>query len=218
MSIHTAKLISATPNAEETIVYCARVSNPKNQKNLDTAPRLLRYCMKHGHFSIFEQAHMTVEVNTTPDVSRQMLRHHDMRFQEFSQRYADINELGGLVLPNLRKQDTKNRQNSTPDLDPELKELLDGRILGLFGEIADLYSYMLEMGVAKETARAILPIGGTRTRLYATANLRTWCFFLRSRTNVATQLEHRLVAESIKEIFCEQFPVVAEAFFGMEEE
>ena len=212
MTIHTARFISATPGAEEQIAYCARVSNPKNQEN-ESIAGLLRFCMKHGHFSIFEQAHMTVEVNTTPEVSRQMLRHHDMRFQEFSQRYQDVNALGSYVLPQLRSQDPKNRQSSHDDLDPEFAGLMTAKIETLYRQTFDLYEYMLSKGVAKECARAILPIGGTRTRLYATTNLRTWIFYLKSRTHESTQLEHRLVANAIKDIFAEQFPVVYEAAF-----
>ena len=210
--MHTARLISVTPDAEKQIAYCARVSNPKNQEN-ENIVKLLRFCMNHGHFSIFEQAHMTVEVNTTPDISRQLLRHHDMRFQEFSQRYQDVTALGDYVIPNLRAQDTKNRQSSHDTLEPEFKALMEAKIKTLYDQAFDLYSYMLDKGVAKECARAILPIGGTRTRLYATTNLRTWIFYLRSRTHESTQLEHRLVAESIKEIFAEQFPVIYEAAF-----
>ncbi len=209
--IHTARLISVTPDAEKQIAYCARVSS-KNQEN-ESIAGLLRFCMKHGHFSIFEQAHMTVEVTTTPDVSRQMLRHHDMRFQEFSQRYQDVSELGNYVLPNLREQDTKNRQNSTETLDPEFKALMEAKIETLYRQTFDLYEYMLSKGVAKECARAILPIGGTQTKLYATTNLRTWIFYLKSRTHEATQLEHRLVATAIKDIFEEQFPTIYEAAF-----
>lgn len=212
--MHTARLISVTPDAEAQIAYCARVSS-KNQEN-DKIVGLLRFCMKHGHFSIFEQAHMTVEVTTTPEISRQLLRHHDMRFQEFSQRYQDVSELGDYVIPNLRRQDTKNRQSSHDDLDPEFKALMRSKIETLFQQTFSLYEHMLSEGVAKETARSILPIGGVRTKLYATANLRTWCFYLRSRTHESTQLEHRRVAQSIKAIFTEQFPLIAEAFFEEE--
>ena len=209
--IHSARLISVTPDAEKQIAYCARVSS-KNQEN-ESIAGLLRFCMKHGHFSIFEQAHMTVEVITTPDVSRQMLRHHDMRFQEFSQRYQDVSELGGWVIPNLRQQDEKNRQSSHDTLDPEFKALMEKKIETLYAQAFDLYEYMLGRGVAKESARAILPIGGTRTKLYATTNLRTWIFYLKSRTDMATQLEHRLVANAIKDVFEQQFPVIYEAAF-----
>ena len=209
--IHTARLISVTPDAEKQIAYCARVSS-KNQEN-ESIAGLLRFCMKHGHFSIFEQAHMTVEVVTTPDVSRQMLRHHDMRFQEFSQRYQDVSELGGWVIPNLREQDQKNRQSSHDSLDPDFKALMEQKIETLYAQAFDLYEYMLSRGVAKESARAILPIGGTRTKLYATTNLRTWIFYLKSRTDKATQLEHRLVANAIKDIFEQEFPTIYEAAF-----
>ena len=209
--IHTARLISVTPDAEKQIAYCARVSS-KNQTN-ESIAGLLRFCMREGHFSIFEQAHMTVEVLTTPEISRQLLRHHDMRFQEFSQRYQDASELGSWVIPNLRRQDAKNRQSSHDDLDPDFKRLMEQKIETLFAQTFDLYEHMLDQGVAKETARSILPIGGTRTKLYATTNLRTWIFYLKSRTDKATQLEHRLVAEAIKDIFEEQFPTIYEAAF-----
>lgn len=209
--LHSASLISVTPNAEKQIAYCARVSS-KNQDN-ESIAGLLRFCMREGHFSIFEQAHMTVEIQTTPEISRQILRHHDMRFQEFSQRYQDATELGGWVIPNLRRQDDKNRQSSHDDLDPEFKALMEAKIDTLFAQTFDLYEYLLHKGVAKETARSILPIGGTRTKLYATTNLRTWIFYLKSRTHESTQLEHRMVANSIKDIFEQQFPVIYEAAF-----
>ncbi|QNJ25902.1 thymidylate synthase [Synechococcus sp. SYN20] len=210
--IHTASLISVTPHAEKQIAYCARVSS-KNQEN-ESIAGLLRFCMREGHFSIFEQAHMTVQIETTPEISRQILRHHDMRFQEFSQRYQDVSELGGWVVPNLRRQDDKNRQSSHDDLDPEFKHLMERKIETLYGQAFDLYEYMLSQGVAKETARSILPIGGTRTKLYATTNLRTWIFYLKNRTHESTQLEHRLVANAIKDIFEVQFPTIFEAAFG----
>ncbi len=211
--MHTASLVSITPGAEDQIVYCARVSNPANQENTKTGAKLLRFCMKHGHWSIFEQAHMTVEINTTPDISRQILRHHSFRFQEFSTRYSDVTQLGNFVIPELREQDTKNKQNSTDTLDPGFKGLASASIVSLFGQAFELYSYLLENGVAKECARAILPIGGIRTRLYASANVRDWIFYLKARTSKGTQLEHRRVAESILEIFAEQLPVVHEAAF-----
>lgn len=210
--MHTARLISATPNAEETIVYCARVSNPKNQDNMDTAARLLRYCMKHGHFSIFETASMTVEIETTRAISSQLLRHRSATFQEFSQRYSDVNELPAIQPPMLRRQDSKNKQSSHDDLDPEFKALMEKKIATLYGQSLDLYGYMLEKGVAKETAREILPLG-IPTRLYMTNNLRNWIFYLRSRCGVETQLEHRMIADSIKEIFAQEFPVIYEAAF-----
>ncbi|MAH29388.1 MAG: thymidylate synthase (FAD) [Euryarchaeota archaeon] len=209
--MHTARLISITPDAEKQIAYCARVSS-KNQENEKIAG-LLRFCMNHGHFSIFEQAHMTVEVTTTPEISRQCLRHHSARFQEFSQRYQDATELGGWVIPNLRRQDDKNRQSSHDDLDPEFKSLMEQKINALFAQTFDLYQHMLDRGVAKETARSILPIGGTRTKFYMTMNLRDWIFYLKSRTHESTQLEHRMVANSVKDIFEEQFPTIYEAAF-----
>lgn len=211
--MHTARLISATPNAEETIVYCARVSNPKNQDNMDTAARLLRYCMKHGHYSIFETASMTVEITTNRAISAQLLRHRSATFQEFSQRYSDVSELPPLELPMLRRQDQKNKQSSHDDLDSTLKAVMEAQVTRLYAQTMDLYRYMLDKGVAKECAREILPLG-IPTKLYMTNNLRNWIFYLSSRCGVETQLEHRLVANSILEIFKEQFPVIHEAAFS----
>ncbi len=210
--MHTARLISVTPDAEKQIAYCARFSSA-NQEN-DNIVGLLRFCMREGHVSIFEQADMTVEITTTPEISRQLLRHHSARFQEFSQRYQDVTALGDYVIPNLRRQDAKNRQSSHDDLDPEFKALMEDKIRTLFDQTFDLYQHMLANGVAKETARAILPIGGTRTKLYMKMSIRDWLFYLKNRTHESTQLEHRRVAQSIKAIFTEQFPVIAEAFFS----
>lgn len=211
--MHTARLVSATPNAEETIVYCARVSNPSNQENMDTAASLLRYCMKHGHYSIFETASMTVEIETNRAISAQLLRHRSATFQEFSQRYSDVSELPPIELPMLRRQDTKNKQSSHDDLDPEFKALCEKQIRTHYAAAMDLYEHMLFHGVAKETAREILPLG-IPTRLYMTNNLRNWIFYLNARCGVETQLEHRMIANAIKGIFEEQFPVIAEAAFA----
>lgn len=211
--MHTARLISATPNAEETITYCARVSNPSNQDNMETAARLLRYCLKHGHWSIFETASMTVEIETTRAISAQLLRHRTATFQEFSQRYSDVSALPPIEVPMLRRQDTKNKQNSTDDLDPEFKALLEKQIETHYRSALDLYEHMLHHSVAKECAREILPLG-IPTRLYMTNNLRNWVFYLKARCGVETQLEHRLIANAIKDIFEEEFPVIYEAAFN----
>jgi len=208
----TINLIWATPDAEKMIVMMARVSAPKNQSNMDTAPKLLRYLTDNNHWSPFEMANMCVEINTTRAIAPQILRHRSFSFQEFSQRYADVIELGGARLPHLRRQDLKNRQNSINDLSPELVSTYYRRIAELFEDTEHLYREMVSNGVAKECARAILPLS-TKTRLYMNGTLRSWIHYLQLRTENGTQLEHRQIAEDIKQIFCEQFPVIGEAVF-----
>jgi thymidylate synthase (FAD) len=208
----TVNLIWATPDAEKMIVMMARVSAPKNQNNMDTAPKLLRYLTDNNHWSPFEMANMCVEINTTRAIAPQILRHRSFSFQEFSQRYADVIELGGARLPHLRRQDLKNRQNSINDLSPELVSAYYRRIAELFEDAEHLYREMVSNGVAKECARAILPLS-TKTRLYMNGTLRSWIHYLQLRTENGTQLEHRQIAEDIKQIFCEQFPVIGQAVF-----
>ena len=205
------ELIWATPNAEQLIVKMARVSNPSNENNMETAPGLLRYLIKHKHWSPFEMASMCVKINTERDISAQILRHKSFGFQEFSTRYAVVNWTTSL--PQLRRQDRKNRQNSFNDLSEDVINKYNGRILDLFTEIQTLYGDMVEDGIAKETARRILPLC-TNTSLYMSGTLRSWIHYLQLRCDVATQLEHRLIANEIKEIFTEQFPVIAEAAFN----
>jgi len=205
------ELIWATPNAEQLIVKMARVSNPSNENNMETAPGLLRYLIKHKHWSPFEMASMCVKINTERDISAQILRHRSFSFQEFSTRYAVVNWTTSL--PELRRQDRKNRQNSFNDLSEDVINKYNGRILDLFTEIQTLYGDMVEDGIAKETARRILPLC-TNTSLYMSGTLRSWIHYLQLRCDVATQLEHRLIANEIKEIFAEQFPVIAEAAFN----
>ena len=154
----SVKLVSITPGAEEVISYCARVSNPQNQENLDTSPRLIKYCIKNRHWSIFEQANMCVEINTTRAISAQILRHRSFTFQEFSTRYQDVGILGSSVIPHLRRQDQKNRQNSVDDLTTETTQRLYRRIGTLFEDAEHLYKEMLSEGVAKECARSVLPL------------------------------------------------------------
>ena len=211
--VHTARFINITPDAEEQMAYCARVSNPKNQDNHDTAARLLRYCIKHKHWSIFETATMQVEVNTTRAIETQILRHRSFSFQSFSQRYSDVSELPPLGLPHLRSQDLKNKQASHDDLPPELIKRYNRYIQEIYDGAQDLYHNMLEHGVAKECARSILPLG-TPTRIYMSGTIRSWIHYLEVRAGVETQLEHRLVAEAIKEIFKEQLPNVFEEVFS----
>jgi thymidylate synthase (FAD) len=204
------KLISVTPDAEKHMAYCARVSNPKNQDN-DSFEGLLKYCIKHQHWSIFEQASMTVEINTTRGIAAQILRHRSFTFQEFSQRYADANLLGGNIpLPELRRQDTKNRQNSIDDLPDYLKLTLLEDIRVLFEHSQNVYNRLLDKGVAKECARFVLPLA-TPTRLYMTGSVRSWIHYIDLRSAHGTQKEHMEIAELIRCIFCCQFPAVAGA-------
>ncbi len=205
-----ACLVSVTPDAEKTMAYIARVSNPANQENPNYA-KLLKYCIDHNHWSVFEQSTMTLEIETTLDIATQILRHRSFCFQQFSQRYADASLLTEeLPVPQLRKQDTKNRQNSTDDLDPELKRSFERRIKHVFADIMDLYDDMLSAGVAKECARKVLP-QNTPTRIYMTGSCRSWIHYIGLREKNGTQAEHREVAEAAKRIFVCQFPSVAEA-------
>ena len=204
------KLVSFTPNAEQHIAYCARVSNPNNQDN-DKFAGLLKYCIKHKHWSIFEQAFMTLEIETTRGLAAQILRHRSFTFQEFSQRYADSSLLSETIpLPELRRQDTKNRQNSIDDLDPEFVALSNKQIETYFAQGMSLYQHLLDNGVAKECARFVLPLA-TPTRLYMSGSLRSWMHYIDLRDANGTQKEHMEIAEMCKSIFKEQFPVIAEA-------
>ena len=203
------KLVSVTPDAEKTMAYVARVSNPKNQDNEKFAG-LLKYCIQHGHWSVFEQAHMTVEINTTRGLAAQILRHRSFTFQEFSQRYADSTQLGTIPLPALRRQDIKNRQNSTDDLEAPLKTKYYARMLKHFEEATNIYEEMLADGVAKECARFVLPLA-TPTRLYMTGSIRSWVHYIDLRSAHGTQKEHMDLVENVRSIFKEQFPTVSEA-------
>ena len=212
LETHNAKLVSITPNAEEQIVYMARVSNPKNQHNSETAPRLIRYLLKHKHFSPFEMASIQVEINTTRAVAAQVLRHRSFSFQEFSQRYSDVNELGTVGLPHLRSQDLKNKQASHDDLDPETVELMNKQIKQIYASTFDYYEYLLSKGVAKECARSILPLGSP-TRVYMAGTIRSFIHYCQIRCGEETQLEHRLIANDIKDIIEDQLPNIYEAAF-----
>lgn len=206
----TAQLVSVTPDAEKTMAYIARVSNPSNQDNEKYAG-LLRYCIKHNHWSVFEQSSMTLEIDTTRAIAAQILRHRSFTFQEFSQRYASSAILSDKIpLPELRRQDTKNRQNSIDDLDPFITQKLEMQMQTLFDSSMALYQQMLESGVAKECARNVLPLC-TPTKIYMTGSCRSWIHYINLRSANGTQKEHMQVAESCKQIFIEQFPTVAEA-------
>jgi thymidylate synthase (FAD) len=207
----SVKLVSVTPDAEKLMAYCARVSNPSNQDNEDFA-RLLRYCIKHKHWSIFEQASMTVEIETTRGIAAQILRHRSFTFQEFSQRYADASLLGGIPIPELRRQDTKNRQNSTDDLDPVIVNKHKVQMYKLFNDAVKLYKDMIADGVAKECARFVLPLA-TPTRLYMSGTVRSWIHYIDLRSANGTQKEHMDIANRCKDIFSEQFPNVSKALW-----
>ena len=203
-------LVSVSPDAEKHMAYCARVSNPNNQDNENYAG-LLRYCIKHQHWSIFEQAFMTLEINTTRGLAAQILRHRSFTFQEFSQRYADTNLLDtNIPLPELRRQDTKNRQNSIDDIPEDQSKMLLGRIQNYFNEGLDLYNELLREGIAKECARFVLPLA-TPTRIYMSGSVRSWVHYIDLRSGHGTQKEHMDIANACKSIFTEQFPSVSEA-------
>lgn len=206
----TVKLVSITPDAEKMMAYVARVSNPSNQDN-EKYSGLLKYCIKHNHWSVFEQSYMTLEIETTRAIAAQILRHRSFTYQEFSQRYADSSLLGDKIkLPELRRQDTKNRQNSIDDLDPFTVQNLELQMQTLFDSSMALYQQMLDRGVAKECARNVLPLC-TPTRIYMTGSCRSWLHYINLRTANGTQKEHMEVAEGCKKIFSEQFPIVSEA-------
>ena len=204
------KLIQATPNPEQNMAYIARVSNPKNQDN-ESFECLLKYCINHQHWSVFEQAHMTLEIETNRGIAAQILRHRSFTFQEFSQRYADTNLLSeDIPIPELRRQDTKNRQNSIDDLDEEKVFVMNKMIQDLFRDAQDVYNYLLGQGVAKECARFVLPLA-TPTRIYMTGSCRSWIHYINLRSSNGTQKEHMEIAEDCNKIFAEQYPTVAKA-------
>ena len=204
------KLISVTPDAEKHMAYCARVSNPANQEN-EKFSGLLKYCVNHQHWSIFEQAYMTVEIHTTRGLAAQILRHRSFTYQEFSQRYADSSLLAETIpLPELRRQDTKNRQNSIDDIDPFVRQEFQIKMQRHFEEGMKLYQDMLDASIAKECARFVLPLA-VPTKLYMTGSVRSWIHYIDLRSANGTQKEHMEIAELVRDIFTEQFPAVSEA-------
>lgn len=204
-------------SAQDVISYCARVSNPSNQDKFDTASGLLRYCIKNKHWSIFEHATLTLEINTTRGISPQILRHRSFCFQEFSQRYCAVDVLGEIPIPELRRQDNKNRQNSIDDLDPELVIDLNEDIRDLFIHAQKVYSRLLENHIANESARFVLPLA-VPTRIYMTGNVRNWIHYIALREKNGTQKEHQLIVKDCKKIFCSEFPDIAEALGGVDSE
>lgn len=204
------KLISVTPDAEKMMAYCARVSNPNNQEN-DNYSKLLKYCIEHQHWSIFEQAFLTLEINTTRGIAAQILRHRSFTFQEFSQRYADTSLLiEEIPLFELRRQDTKNRQNSIDDIPHETIVKWNTRIREHFAKSKAIYDGMIADGVAKECARFVLPLA-TPTRLYMSGTVRSWIHYIQLRTENGTQKEHMVIASECKKIFADNFPTTSEA-------
>ncbi len=211
------KLISVTPDAEKVMGYCAKVSNPKGQDS-DNYAKLLKYCIDHKHWSIFEHASMTLEINTTRGLAAQILRHRSFTFQEFSQRYADTTLLAqDIPLFELRRQDTKNRQNSIDDVDNTVKRLWSTHIENHFKRAKEIYDGMIADGIAKECARFVLPLA-TPTRLYMTGNVRNWIHYIELRSSNGTQKEHMNIANECKNIFVEQFPIIGEALGGFNQE
>lgn len=211
------KLISITPDAEKNISYCARVSNPNNQDS-DNISGLLAYCIKHKHWSIFEMATMCLELNTTRGLAAQILRHRSFNFQEFSQRYADTTFLSDEIPSfQLRRQDSKNRQNSIDDIPDELKAKWGTKIREHFAKGKALYDGMIADGVAKECARFILPLA-TPTRLYMSGTIRSWITYISLREKNGTQKEHIDIAKECKKIFCEQLPIISDALGGFDKE
>ena len=202
-------LVTVTPEAEQTIGYVARVSNPKNQDNPNVAG-LLSYCIKHQHWSVFEQAHMTVEIETTRGLAAQILRHRSFTFQEFSQRYANTNFLGQIPVPELRRQDVKNRQNSIDDVPSKQVKFLQKEIAMHFAAAQDLYNELIREGIAKECARFVLPLA-TPTKLYMTGTIRSWIHYIDLRSAHGTQKEHMDLVEEIRKIFKTEFPICTNA-------
>ena len=210
--MHSAKLIWITPDAEQLIGKIARVSNPKNEDN-PNVKGLIKYLIKHKHWSPFEMASLCVEIQTTRAISPQILRHRSFSFQEFSQRYAVATDLGQLHVPKLRRQDLDNRQNSIDDIPEVDQDRIITQVERHYRDAEDLYQYMLDQGVAKECAREVLPMG-TTTRLYMSGTIRSWLHYVDLRARDGTQREHMTIARQIGDILDDQVPTVARAMWG----
>ena len=208
---HKASLVHITPNAEELVAYMARVSNPSNQSNTKTSAKLIKYLIDNQHWSPFEMVNMCVEIHTTRAIAAQILRHRSFSFQEFSQRYARVTEIP--EVPKLRRQDTKNRQNSIDDLDPVMVNTLEYDIVKHYADSVRLYQRMLDVGVAKECAREVLPLS-TPTKLYMNGTIRSWLHYCDLRTGNGTQLEHKQIAEDVKDILRKNVPGICEAMWN----
>lgn len=197
------------PDGQDFIAYCARVSNPSNQNNFDTADKLLNYCVKNKHWSIFEMVNVVVEINTTRDIARQILRHRSFSFQEFSQRYADPNQLG-FTVRDARLQDLKNRQNSIEGVDPKITNAWFVKQNQIIHEAKLAYKWAIDNGIAKEQARSVLPEGNTNSRLYMNGSLRSWIHYCDLRRGNGTQKEHREIAEEIWKLLCFEYSFLRE--------
>jgi len=209
--IHSASLVHATPDGDKLIAYMARVSNPANQDN-SNIKGLIKYLIKHKHWSPFEMVNMCVQINTTRSIAAQILRHRSFSFQEFSQRYADVDGLGDPILPELRRQDTNNRQNSIDDIGENCKTEWYNEIIKLHDQSRSLYKSMLDAGIAKECAREVLTLSSP-SKLYMNGTLRSWIHYVDLRSGHGTQREHQRIANSIKDIVAKTFPQVFEAAF-----
>jgi len=209
--MHSAQLVHITPDAEKLVAKLARVSNPSNEDNEETAPRLIRYLIKHRHWSPMEMVSMCCEIKTTRSIAAQILRHRSFSYQEFSQRYSSVTEVP--KAPKLRRQDTKNRQNSVDDLNQFTVQDFQLKASQLFEMSQHLYQEMLTAGVAKECAREVLPLA-TPTRLYMHGTLRSWLHYCDLRCGNGTQAEHKQIADSVKAIIFEQTPDIAKAMWG----
>ena len=209
--MYSVDLVHSTPDGDNLISYMARVSNPSNQTNTETSARLIKYLIKHKHWSPFEMVNMCVQITTTRSIAAQILRHRSFSFQEFSQRYAQVTDQP--IIPNIRRQDLKNRQNSVDDIDDFTVQKYQMKAQNLFEQSRRLYDEMLANGVAKECARDVLPLAST-TKLYMNGTLRSWLHYCDLRTANGTQYEHKLIADQCKELIKLQFPVTYEAMYG----
>lgn len=201
--------IMGLENIQDLIAYCARVSNPSNQANTTTTAKLLEYLIKHKHWSPFEMASACIEIETTRDIARQLLRHRSFSFQEFSQRYADVRDLDdNFILREARLQDTKNRQNSIKTADEELKKTWDDYQRDVINMALEAYNWAIENGIAKEQARSVLPEGNTKSRLYVNGTIRSWIHYIELRSANGTQLEHMELAREIATAICRIYPSI----------
>ncbi len=207
---HSASLVHATEKGDELISYMARVSNLANQNK--PSPKLIKYLINHKHWSPFEMVNMCVEINTTRSIAAQILRHRSFSFQEFSQRYSNVEDLGEPIIPNLRRQDDVNRQNSIDDIKDRDKDIWNMMIKRQFKESVALYENMLDNGIAKECARDVLPLASP-TKMYMNGTLRSWIHYINLRTDESTQKEHRSIASFCKQIFKRNFPLTFEAIW-----
>jgi len=207
---HSVQLIHITPEAEELISYMARVSNPSNQTNTQTSARLIKYLIEHNHWSPFEMVNMCVQIETTRSIAAQILRHRSFSFQEFSQRYAEVTSPS--VIPELRRQDTKNRQNSIDDIPYKTKDVMVEVISDLYEHSERVYKELLEAGVAKECAREVLPLA-TPTKMYMNGTIRSWLHYCDLRTANGTQREHAQIAGQVQDLLYQHLPNVCEAMW-----